>query len=83
MKAFGETDQSLIFKEDLAIQAGEITNVKNILIQNGCNEIIDQSIESEKKLVMKEEKVGTKKIVLMPGSGSTQKRTSLSFNFQE
>ena len=83
MKVFGEIDQSRIFKADLAIQAGEITNVKNILIQNGCKEIIDQSIGSEKKLVMKEEKVGTKKVVLMPGSGNTKKRTSFSFNFKE
>ena len=82
MKAFGETDQSRIFKADLAIQAGEIMNVKNRLIQNGYNEIIDQSIESEEKLVMKEEKVETKKVVLMPDSGNTKKRTSFSFNFR-
>ena len=66
----------------MAIQAGEITNVKNILIQNGCKEIIDQSIESEKKLVMKEEKVETKKVVLVPGSKITKKQNSFSFNFQ-
>ena len=81
MKAFDETDQSRIFKADLAIQAGEITDVKNILRQNKYKEITVQSFESKKRPVTKDENVGTKQVLVMPGSGSTKQRTSLSFNF--
>jgi len=83
MKSFGENNQNRVYKVDLAINAAEIGDVKNILIQTECNEIIDQSIESEKKLVMKDEKVGTKKVILVPTSENTKIRTSLNFNFQK
>ena len=39
MKAFNETQKNGIFEDDLAIQAGEITDVKNILRQNKYKEI--------------------------------------------
>ena len=83
MKSFGENNQNRVYKVDLAINAAEIGDVKNMLIQTECNEIIDQSIESEKKLVMKDAKVGTKKVIFVPGSENTMRRTSLNFNFQK
>ena len=43
---------------------------------------IVQSFESENIPVTKEENVGTKQVLVMPGSGNTKQRTSLSFNFQ-
>ena len=83
MKSFGEINQNRVYQVDLAINAAEIGDVKNMLIQTECNEIIDQSIESEKKLAMKDEKVGTKKVILVPGSENTKRRTSFNFNFQK
>ena len=82
MKAFNETHKNGIFKAELAIQAGEIADVKYILILKKYKEITVQSLKSEKRPVTKEENVGTKRVLVMPGSGNTKQRTSLSFNFQ-
>ena len=89
MEFLKETPKNDVSQENMTNKKDEQNpDVKNIWIQNENNELINKSVDFEKKLAMDYEKIETQKEVIVPyrknqmrATSNIKSNTALSLNF--
>ena len=85
MEFLKETPKNDVFQENMTNKKDEQNaDVKNLWIQNENNELINKSVDFEKKLAMDYEKIETQKEVIVPYRKNQMRATSnikLNLNF--
>ena len=89
MEFLNETPKNDVSQENMTNKKDEQNpDVKNIWIQNENNELINKSVDFEKKLAMDYEKIETKKVVIVPyrknqmrPTSNIKSNTALNLNF--